>query len=295
MAGRSNIFRLGGLLLLLGAALLPRAGEAKPARIVSTNVCTDQLLMQMAEPEAILSLSFLARDPENSAMAAEAMRFPVNYGSAEEIIRLRPDLILAGEYTTRATIQLLKKLGLNVLEFPLAHTLADVRTAIRRLADAIGEETRGDQLIASFEAALPPGHDGAPPKDAPIAALYWANGLTSGDDTLAGAILRAAGFRNLAGVLDIPGNGQIPLERLIRADPDVVITGEGESPRTPSLATEKLHHPALKKAFAGKLAGDISSTAWVCGTPRVAEAIRSLHAFRLEHFSAPRVTWEGLE
>src|SRR5690606_13648010 len=98
-------------------------------------------------------------------------------------------------------------------------------------------------------------------------------------------ILRAAGFRNLAGELDIPGNGQIPIETLIRAAPDLVITGEGEGEGDPSLATEKLHHPALQKAFKGKLHRDISSTKWVCGTPLIAAAIQRLDSFRRQHFA----------
>src|SRR3546814_9604599 len=75
------------------------------------NVCTDQLVMQIARPERIVSLSFLSRDPQVSAMAAEAVVFPVNHGLAEEILPLRPDLVVAGSYTTRPTVHLLRRLG----------------------------------------------------------------------------------------------------------------------------------------------------------------------------------------
>src|SRR5690606_27989661 len=163
-----------------------------------------------------------------------------------------------------------------------------------RLATALGEPEKGAMFVRRFDDALPNVPDTLP-AHAPRAALYWANGLTSGDDTLAGAIVRAAGFRNLAGELGIDGDGQIALEQLIRANPDVVITGEGRETDSPSLATELLRHPALAKAFADKLESDISSTAWVCGTPLLADAVRRLQAFRVLHFAAAGDVREGRE
>ncbi len=43
-------------------------------RIASMNVCTDQLLLALADPPQILGLSRYARDPAQSLGAAEARR-----------------------------------------------------------------------------------------------------------------------------------------------------------------------------------------------------------------------------
>src|SRR3546814_21060735 len=90
------------------------------------NVCTDQLVMQIARPERIVSLSFLSRDPQVSAMAAEAAVFPVNHGLAEEILPLRPDLVVAGSYTPRPTVPLLRRLGVPVLALAAETSIAAV-------------------------------------------------------------------------------------------------------------------------------------------------------------------------
>ncbi|RLA20277.1 MAG: ABC transporter substrate-binding protein, partial [Gammaproteobacteria bacterium] len=93
------------LILCLVIALLPGAAfSAKPQRIVSLNLCADQLLLQLAEPKAIASLTHLAADPELSYLAEEATNYPLNYGSAEEILQLDPDLILAGSFTARPAV-----------------------------------------------------------------------------------------------------------------------------------------------------------------------------------------------
>ena len=80
---------------VLVAALAAPAGAA-PERIVSINLCTDLLLMLLADPEQIASVSFLASEPQSSAMVAESVAYPANYGRAEEVFLMDPDLVPAG-------------------------------------------------------------------------------------------------------------------------------------------------------------------------------------------------------
>ena len=79
---------LRAALVLLIAGFLPGIGMAKPARIVSMNVCADQLLLLLADREQIASLSFLATDISTSMMTEEAAGLPQNHGRSEEILPL---------------------------------------------------------------------------------------------------------------------------------------------------------------------------------------------------------------
>ena len=92
-------------------AALMAAAEAKPRRIVSINLCADQLLLMLAGRENIVSLSYFATNPEISYMAEAAHGIPVNHGRSEEILLLRPDLVLTGPFTTRTTAALLRRSG----------------------------------------------------------------------------------------------------------------------------------------------------------------------------------------
>lgn len=260
------------MLLLLAAA---PAAAAPPARVVSLNVCTDQLAMLLAAPGQLVAVSELARDPRSSAMAAEAMGWPVTGGSAEEVFLLRPDLVLAGTYTTRATVEILRRLGIPVIEFAPETSFADIRANIAAMGSALGREAAAAALLGDFEAglaALPP-----PPARRPVAILYGPNGYTQGTGTLADAVLRAAGFENLAARLGIAGYGQVPLERLVMERPDLVVTGEGYD--APALAQEVFRHPALA-ALADVAEAPAESAAWVCGTPHLLGAVRMLAALR---------------
>lgn len=69
--------------------------------MISLNLCTNQLLLELADPQSIASVTSLARDCSISAQCNTAATVPINYGTAEELLAARPDLVLAGS-TRRA-------------------------------------------------------------------------------------------------------------------------------------------------------------------------------------------------
>ncbi len=262
-----------GLLILSSHSTL-----ANPQRIVSINLCTDQLLMLLAKRENIESVSYFAANPDASAMFEEAAGIRKNQGQAEEILQMKPDLILAGTFTARPAVFLLKRLGFNIVELPVVSNLDDIRRNIMTVARAIGEVQRGELLVASFNnrllAAL-----ATHQHQRPVAVFYRENGYTTGANTLANTILDAGGFDNLAAHLGISGSGHLSLETLIDKNPDIIISGR-KSSKQGSVAMAAFQHPAFKKFKAQKKMITISDPLWVCGTPFVLDAVENLVAVR---------------
>jgi iron complex transport system substrate-binding protein len=95
-------------------------------------------------------VTWLSRDPKNSNVAELGARIPVNHGLAEEIIPLNPDLVIAGIYTARTAVAMLKRVGIPVLEVGIPKNLDDVRAQIREIAALIGERDRGESVIAAW-------------------------------------------------------------------------------------------------------------------------------------------------
>src|SRR3954469_6158948 len=110
--------------LLTGIAAPVRAAELP--RIASMNVCTDQLLLTLAAPKQILGLSRYSRDRVQSWAADEARRYRVLSGGAEDILVIRPDVVVASLFDKRATRELLKEKGLRLVEFDVPRSLDDV-------------------------------------------------------------------------------------------------------------------------------------------------------------------------
>ncbi|MDB6176034.1 ABC transporter substrate-binding protein [Paracoccus sp. Z330] len=246
------------------------AAHAAPKRVVSMNLCTDQIAMMLAAPGQLISVSDLAQDPRMSPMSSQAAAFPINYGRAEEIYLLRPDLVLAGEFASGPTVAMLRRLGLRVEVLPPAETIEAIRHEIKHVGALMGREVAARALLDQFDQEL---SRVTASRTRGRAALYYANGITSGGNTLAGTILRHAGFDNVADELGIRRTGTLPMELLVMSQPDYLITGAKWPGQSRSEAI--LDHPALSRIAPNT--SHVTDRDWICGTPYILRAIEGLN------------------
>jgi iron complex transport system substrate-binding protein len=254
-------------------AVLSIAGPLAAApRAVSINLCTDQLLLELADSDQILSLSWLSADPEESMLPLEASRYRLNYGTAEEVLALDPDVVLAGAYTGRFTRRLLERLGYAVAEVAPANTLAEIERNLRQVAAAIGQVDRGEDVIRDFRArqrTLVPRTDGL------RVAFLRPGGFTIDPQSLTYELIERAGIRNVASEGGLDRWGSLPMEALVRTAPDVIIVSRYDT-NTVSLADGVLEHPALRAAAAHAQIVHVPTRYWACGLPQSLDAIALL-------------------
>jgi len=265
--------------LLFGPGAAAAQVPVKPQRIVSLNVCVDQLLMLMVEPSRILALTQFAVDRDWSNMPREAAGFRVTQGRAEQVLPLMPDLVIGGEYSAPETIALLKRMGLRVEVMRLANSIAGVRAGMRWVGALVGEAAMAEALVADFDRRLAAVAAGIPAGPRPILAFYNTSGYTAEPGTLADDVIRAAGFENIAARLHLRLGGRLNLELLAteRVDALIVVDTEGTSN---SRAVETARHPAIARLAADKPFAAIPGRLWTCETPFVAEAAERLARLR---------------
>lgn len=247
--------------------------QAAPQRVVSINLCTDQLAMLLAAPGQLISVSDLARDPQASAMVAEAGAYPANHAQAEEIYLLEPDLVLAGSYSDPATLSMLERLGIRVERFEPASGLDAVEAGIRHMGAILDRRPQAEAMARDFAIRRA---EFIPAPGGPLAASYSANGYTTGAGSLTGEVIAAAGLRNLAAERGMQGGGILPLELLVLAAPDILIGGDVYPGA--SRAEEILRHPALAAVAARHIR--IADRDWLCGLPHVLDVVAALAAAR---------------
>ncbi|KFG89203.1 Iron ABC transporter precursor [Sphingobium herbicidovorans NBRC 16415] len=258
-----------GKMVIAALCALGLTGAASPAprRIVSLNTCADQYVLALADPEQIAALSPYGHDPELSAAVAQARKFRVLRRPAEEVLAMRPDLLIgfpdgAGGVVGAPPGQW-RRLGLAS-----ADSFATIRAQIREVATAVGHPERGVALIRAMErdlAALPRAARGG------VAAYYQRRGYMTGTGTLVDELIRRAGLTNLAARLGKPALAQVPLEQMIAARPDWLIVESG-SEKVVDQGTEMLHHPVLRSIPRIRL-----PQAWtVCGGPAYVKAVRGI-------------------
>jgi iron complex transport system substrate-binding protein len=266
---------LGALAWTASAMAAPR-----PMRIVSLDLCTDQLLVELADRERIAAVTHLLADPLVSAIPEKGRGIPATRGAAEDVLRYDPDLVLAGPFGVSATVALLRRLGRNVVVVPLANDLDGVRASVRSVAAAIGEEARGAAMIADYDrrlAKLPPLADRRGSR--PTAVIYQVSGAVSGPGSMADAALEAAGFRNKAADYPIARTGIVPLEALASDPPDMLVLSSARDEFRTAVA-DNLRHPVIQALRRRGITLELPWRMWLCGTPHILDAVERLAAAR---------------
>lgn len=266
---------------LAGAAALGLAGAAHAAarRIVSLNPCLDAILVRVAEPAQIAALSHYSREPVASSVdPAVAARFAFTYETAEEVIALKPDLVLASRHTALATRNALAGLGIPVALFAPPSTVDESLAQVRRIAGLAGHPERGEAEVRRIELALAAA---APPPGAPRlrALVYERNGFASGPHTLMDELLTRTGFVNAVTAYGYGRSADVPLDLVVARPPQVLLSGE-TTPGEPSWGERVMHHPALE-ALRGRIRIVTFPVHLMnCGGPNLVEAVQRLAAAR---------------
>lgn len=269
-SGRGLLSGALRLLLCVLALLVTEAKAGAPQRIVSANLCADRLVVALADPEHIVSLSYHSADPLLSTITERAASLPLNHGDAEEILALHPDLVIFGRYSSKAAADMLSRLGIPIFLLGVPKDLAGMRQNIRDMAKILGVPERGEAMIAAIDvrlAAILRPHK-------PVRAIiYSAGGWTHGADSIDEDVLTLVGAQNIASRAGIDGVGTLSLEELIAQSPQMVIienNGRGQH----SLAAQLLEHPVLRGDNLIRL--EMPMTLWECIDGSITDAVAKI-------------------
>jgi iron complex transport system substrate-binding protein len=256
------------LLIALGLLITCPASAEAPRRVVSFNLCADQLVVALADPEQIAGLSPYAADPNLSVVADKARAFRRIDWQAEATIALSPDLVFVGSWDRSATRRMLRKLGFRVVELDLAPDLASARQQIGEVAAALGHPERGERLVAALDAAR--ARLNAVRLPYRTALVLERGGFTAGPESLAATLLAAAGLQPPSGAPSGYG-GFLPLEKLLVLRPDLVFLKD--PPAQPSdQGALFFTHPALQALYPAPRRIALPTRFTMCGGPALVAA-----------------------
>lgn len=251
--------------LALAACAAPASRDAmpgeQPRRVVSLNLCTDELLLLLAEPRQIVSVSHLSQSPYETALWRSARRHPANDGTLESVVAKRPTLILSmgGSGTARQAIA--ARFGARLVEIPYASTPGEAVRQAEQVAAMLGRPRAAVPYRAwlrRLEATRPPLEQGA---------FLGGGGLSLPPTGLGGSWLALAGFRQ-----PLLGNGRLTLEQLATKPPKWLIRSNYRDSQQ-SRSSAFLRHPLVTRLAARTLVTD--GRPWTCGgLPMLAEVTR---------------------
>ena len=233
------------LRITLTLVLLVPAVAFSSSRIASLNLCLDQVLLRWVPPQSIVSVTWLSAQ-EQYRRAPVPEHVYLNRAQAEELLPLRPDLVLTGEYGAQRAASRLQQLGLRVVRIPDAYSLEQLQAQLASLVATLGPLPGLKQQQERLHRLLPGSTAAAPDtiqKTTPTALILSANNITYGSGMLEHQLLSRAGFANLAAERGVKQLGRVSLEQVIDAEPDLLVLYGGEQNFAIAHLAER--HPVL--------------------------------------------------
>ncbi len=258
---------------LASIAMIASASDRKTnpqARVITTNICIDSLVVALIGTESLVAVSALANDDRYSHISDEVKDLQKVTFNAEIIYALNPSLVLASNFSSAKTKSALKKLGVNVRLISFARSVEDIEKNIFILGKLLNAESRAQELIRLLKT---PKVNVKNIKQL-IALQYSTNRFVHGRNSLISSIIRRSGFKSYSEFLGYNQGRYISAEALVKSAPDVLILDGDKSFSDKS--GSPLYHPALLKANSKTKALFIETKHWSCGTPKVVDLISSL-------------------
>lgn len=250
----------------LAASLLALAGpvQAVPARVASLNLCTDELLLLLAAPGQIASVTHLSHQRAETPLWQQARRYPRNDGSLLSVAGQRPDLVLTMGGGPRDRARISARLGLRTLDLPYPMRIADIETSIRTVAHALGRERQGAALIGRIEALKR-----TAPRRQRDALWLSGGGRSLSSSGLGAEWLALAGLRQRA----LPGD-RVTLETLLVRPPQVIVRSDYRQDQY-SGEQRWLSHPLARRVAAARTL-TTEGRRWTCMGPLLIDEIARL-------------------
>ena len=240
----------------------------RPMRIVSLDYCADQYLLKLVDRDRIAAVSPDA-DRDFSYMRAAAVGVPSVRPRAEDVLVLKPDLVIRSYGGGPDAAAMFARAGVPVLQIGYANDLAAVRQVLIDTATGLGEGAKGEALAAEMDrrlAVLP-----APPRERPTALYVTPGGVTSGSGGLVDEMMRAAGYDNFEAA---PGWRTLPLERLAHEQPDLIASASFWN--APPDRWSAARHPIVARAMRDTPVVPIEGAWTACGGWFLVDAVEAL-------------------
>ncbi len=246
------------------------AAHGEPAaRVVSLDYCADQYVLELLPRASILAVSPDA-EQEFAYHRERAAGLPAVRPVAEDVLALRPTLVVRSYGGGPLALAFFERAGIPVVQVPFADDIDGIRRAVTAVAGELGVPERGAAVVADMDARLAAIDAGPGTRT----ALYLsAGGATSGPGTLVHALLVAAGYRNYE---SRPGWHSVPLERLVDAEPDVVVASffGGAAERTAWWSA--MRHPVARRHLSGRDTVLLPGALTACGAWFAVDAVEEL-------------------
>ena len=250
---------------------------ARPTRIVSLTPATTEILFAVGAGPRVKGVT----DADDYPPAAKQITQVVKLGAVdvERIVGLHADLVIAGgnSFNSPDSIAKLRSLGIPVVVV-YAADVAGVFRDIGLVATAAGAAAAGASLVASLQSQVDAVVAAVAAAGAPRPRVFYELDATKQVYTFADGIIQDDLIRKAGGdpiTTGSPTVFSIPLEKLVVADPQLILLGDAAYGTTPAQVAARPGWSVMTAVKTGAIRA-VDDTLVSRPGPRIVEALRAL-------------------
>jgi len=254
------------------------AGAAGAAdRVASAALCADDYVLALLgdEPDRITALSWQSGAAMSQA-PAWARDKPRAWADAERLLALDPDLVVFGPGASPRAADWMERFDITSVSLAWTDDFDGVRSNLRTLGAALDRAAQAETVITDIDARLAALEARSANRAVAPRVLYLdASARTAGAGAYVDTAIIAAGARNLAADAGIVSWSRLPLETVLGAPPDLVVTSFFRD-GFPSASFAALRHPLYRRVISGSPQVEVPGGDWICAGPRLIDAAEAI-------------------
>ncbi|MFO0278051.1 MAG: transposase, partial [Planctomycetota bacterium] len=146
-----------------------------PQRIVAASLLATEVLLEILPRERLAGVHVLAADPRFSLVAGDVQGLPLVGADAEQLLAVRPDLVLCDAYTRPETLALLSSADVPVVVTADPASFDDIAANVQRIGRVVHREAEAAAMVLRMHERLR-----ALAADAPAVAAWRVMNLDGG-------------------------------------------------------------------------------------------------------------------
>lgn len=201
--------------------------KAKPQRIASLILGTDELLLELVDPSRIVGLSGQVGNSKSVSLAAKkATNFPKLKNNFEVILQNNPDLIIGSSWVKKELLAQINDSDIDYYGYKSPNTIEEQIAVIRNFSTLLGERAKGEAIIADWNKRMTAIKEKAATiatKDVLSVLPYSMHDQTNAKGTIVDEIIGLIGAKNAATEAGLEKRAKISKEKIIEINPDVIL------------------------------------------------------------------------
>ncbi|CEO90222.1 ABC transporter substrate-binding protein [Syntrophaceticus schinkii] len=246
-----------------------------PERIISLTPNNTEILFALGLGERVVGVTTYCDYPEEVSQKA---RIGDLQGNVEEIVALKPDLVVAKAVLNEDIVSKLRKLDVPVLCVD-PESIDGVYRSIELIAKVTGTDSNGDKIISEMKAKISDVQQKVAeiPEEERLKVFIEVGNdplYTAGGDTYVDELVRLAGGINIAS--DITGYQMYSLETVVKCNPDAILAADSYYVDVKAEINKRPGWDTVKAVQKGHIITDIDTNLVNRAGPRSAMAVETV-------------------